>query len=409
VSTSLTKRLVDIATLPGDSHELRTQKRLQIAMAATSVPMIGGSGLTFLAMGHPELTVFHVAYCVSTVVMLLLVAATRRYGILRLPHIALVIAAPFALHWQLGGYRGSGNAFLWSLLGPVAAMMFHGARGSIAWFLTVMGLLFVSLWRDAEPVLTPSQIVFQSAFNAVGFTGFLYLSTRYFVERLGRERERSERLLLNVLPAPIAERLKREERTIADRFEEVTVLFADVVGFTQLSSKMRPEELVVLLDEIFSRFDAIADDYGLEKIKTIGDGYMMVGGLPEPGADHAVRVADAALAMLSSLRELAREKGLALSMRIGLHTGDVVAGVIGKRKFTYDLWGDTVNTASRMESHGEPGRVHVSDAAQARLTEAFLLEARGSIQVKGKGAMSTHWLVARRGAEGLVSELGRSA
>ncbi len=227
-------------------------------------------------------------------------------------------------------------------------------------------------------------------------------------QRLARERERSERLLLNVLPASIAERLKAGEEPIADSLPEVTVLFADIVGFTQLSSRTSPEELVAILNELFRRFDALAERHGLEKIKTIGDAYMAAAGLPTPQPDHAARAADMALGLLAAIEDLNRERGWGLGVRVGLHSGPLVAGVIGKQKFSYDVWGDTVNTASRMESHGAPGKVQVSAATQAYLEGAFVLEGRGELEVKGKGPMRTWFLTGRRptGAEAASSSEG---
>ena len=212
---------------------------------------------------------------------------------------------------------------------------------------------------------------------------------------LGQERERSERLLLNVLPASIAERLKNSPDSIADHSADVTVLFADIVGFTTLSAKKSPQDLVRLLDLIFSEFDALAEKHGLEKIKTIGDAYMAAAGLPAPRAHHAVAATHMAREMLAAVARIARETGEPLALRIGLNSGPVVAGVIGRKKFIYDLWGDTVNTASRMESHGIPGEVQLSEATATLLRPSFALMARGVIQVDGKGEMPTFLLGAQ--------------
>jgi adenylate cyclase len=218
-----------------------------------------------------------------------------------------------------------------------------------------------------------------------------------FLRQIQVEQEKSERLLLNILPAPIADRLKQGEQTIADSFAEVTVLFADIVNFTELSASLAPRELVELLNQIFSTFDCLVEQHGLEKIKTIGDAYLVVGGLPISRADHAAAVAKMALDMQQAMARLVLpaaqvEIGKVLQMRIGIHTGAVQAGVIGTRKFTYDLWGDTVNTASRMESHGLPGRIQVSSTTYELLKENYAFEARGTIQVKGKGEMITYFL-----------------
>ncbi len=203
----------------------------------------------------------------------------------------------------------------------------------------------------------------------------------------------NERLLLNILPAPIAERLRRGERPIADRFEDVTLLFADIVGFTTLSGGMGASELVSVLNEVFSVFDGLVDEAGLEKVKTIGDAYMVVGGVPDAQVDHLDRVARMALTLGPAVESIEAARRLGMQFRIGIHCGPVVAGVIGTRKFIYDIWGDTVNLASRMESTGMPGRIQVTAAVEERLRERFRFEPRGLTEVRGKGPMSTFFLV----------------
>ncbi len=210
---------------------------------------------------------------------------------------------------------------------------------------------------------------------------------------LAWEKAKSEGLLLNILPASIAERLKAGEEPIADRIPEVTVLFADIVGFTSFSADRSPSEVVESLDAMFTVFDELISTHGLEKIKTIGDAYMAVAGLPEPGKNHVEAAARTALAMLLKMVELRERAGPDLEIRVGLHTGPVVAGVIGMKRFQYDVWGDTVNVASRMESHGKPGRIQVSSAVRLRLNGQFQFELRGEIEVKNKGKMTTWWLV----------------
>ena len=209
------------------------------------------------------------------------------------------------------------------------------------------------------------------------------------------EREKSERLLLNILPAKIAERLKHTHQTIADSYPEVTVLFTDLCGFTQFSQTVDAHDLVNLLDDIFSTFDTLAAAHGVEKIKTIGDAYMAVAGLPEPRADHADAVASMALGIQVAFEKLMQRRGMTMGVRIGIHSGPVVAGVIGQHKFTYDLWGDTVNIASRMESHGEPGKIHVSQPTRELLEGRFRFADRGEVAVKGKGLMRTSFLLGR--------------
>ncbi|NER01642.1 MAG: adenylate/guanylate cyclase domain-containing protein [Okeania sp. SIO3C4] len=228
---------------------------------------------------------------------------------------------------------------------------------------------------------------------------------KFALQQLEVEQEKSEKLLLNVLPKSIAERLKDRTEIIADNFENVTVLFADIAGFTQLSASVSPTILVKLLNEIFSEFDKLTVIHGLEKIKTIGDAYMVVGGLPEPNIDHAAAIADMALDMQDVIQRFNEKNNSDLNMRIGLNTGPVVAGVIGSTKFIYDLWGDTVNIASRMESHGVIGEIQVTSDTYLLLKEQYLLEKRGIISVKGKGEICTYLLKNRNiNNESLIQE-----
>jgi class 3 adenylate cyclase len=217
-----------------------------------------------------------------------------------------------------------------------------------------------------------------------------------YLSELQAERAKSDRLLLNVLPTAIADRLKQGERTIVDSFREATVVFADIVGFTSFSAGIAPSRTVQLLNDLFSGFDKLAETYELEKIKTIGDSYMVVGGVPTPRPEHAERCALMALDMLEVLNHFNRRNSLTLDIRIGINSGPVVAGIIGTRKFSYDLWGDTVNVASRMESHSLPGMIQVSPSTHALLVDKFILEERGQIDVKSRGFMSTYRLVGRK-------------
>jgi PAS domain S-box-containing protein len=215
-------------------------------------------------------------------------------------------------------------------------------------------------------------------------------------EALRQQQEQTERLLLNILPEPIADQLKQQTSTIAENFAEVSVMFADIVGFTQMASALSPNDLIDLLNQIFSAFDRLSEKHGLEKIKTVGDAYMVVGGLPTRRDDHAEAIAEMALDIQNAIAQFREETGKDFNIRIGINTGPVVAGVIGIKKFSYDLWGDTVNIASRMESHGIPGQIHVTDSTYERLREQYLLTERGTIQVKGKGEMTTYFLTGRK-------------
>jgi class 3 adenylate cyclase len=249
----------------------------------------------------------------------------------------------------------------------------------------------LELSAGTERLLFSLNAVF--VFVIVGLFVYTFFRATHEAEALLEEEQaRSERLLLNVLPPSIAARLKAETGVIADQFDSVTVLFADIVGFTKFSGTVGPAELVDALNDLFSAFDDLARSHGAEKIKTIGDAYMVAAGIPEPAADHAERIARLALDMQRAIRAWDAKHRLRLDLRIGMHSGSVVAGVIGKQKFSYDLWGDTVNTASRMESHGEPGRIHLSDDTARLLQGNFRTIPRGTIEVKGKGPMTTSFL-----------------
>ena len=244
------------------------------------------------------------------------------------------------------------------------------------------------------------------AFSAVAIMSFLFEKDAYESEKeVVIEKDKSEGLLYNILPVPIADRLKENPEIIADGFESVSVMFADIVGFTRLSSVLSPGQLVDYLNGIFSHFDVLAEKYEMEKIKTIGDAYMVSGGLPSHSAGHVERMADMALEMMEFVDEHQFEGADKLQIRIGFHSGPVVAWVIGIKKFAYDLWGDTVNTASRMESHGLPGEINVTETVKDQLKESFEFEDRGEIEVKGKGKMKAFVLVKRKSKSSKVIRL----
>jgi class 3 adenylate cyclase len=273
-------------------------------------------------------------------------------------------------------------------------------RHAICWSLAGLWLVALRLFTPwSWAVLVDDLFWIWIAMLSGGYISYVVdrQRRRIFLQRreIEEERAKSEQLLRNVLPEAIAHRLKQEPARIADHFDEVTVLFGDIAGFTPLSEELSPQELVAALDDVFSAFDEIAHRHGLEKIKTIGDAYMVVGGVPTPRADHADAVAEMALEMRDLVAHKQFVGGRQLRLRIGIHSGPVVAGVIGKKKFIYDLWGDTVNTASRMESHGVAGMVQVTAATAERLRARYRLTPRGAVSIKGKGEMETWFLDAR--------------
>jgi class 3 adenylate cyclase len=326
----------------------------------------------------------------------------------RWPLAVLLVSAATLYVYNLTDYPGLFSAVPLSVaLATAWAAGYRGwALAVVAWF-GLSPLVFVTVTHELSPQIR-TQLLNGVVSDLALLTAVLLLGeavrTRRALDREHRllltEQERSERLLLNVLPGPIADRLKQGEEVIADDFPEVTVLFADLVDFTRRSRETTPERVVQVLDDLFSALDTLAERYQLEKIKTVGDAYMVVGGLPEPRPDHAQAVADMALAVREEVARHLDPAGEPLAVRIGIDTGPVVAGVIGRRKFSYDLWGDTVNTASRMESSGVPGCIQVTERSYRRLRDGFRLERRGSIEVKGKGEMTTWFLVERDGQPG---------
>ena len=402
----LLERLADIGARPEDSRDERLRAGALI-LTTVGIALISFAWvLTYLAFDEPISAAIPAFYQVVTVVGLSVLSRTKRFEIYRTTEMACFLVLPALLQASLGGFVASSGMILWAVMTPLAALAMLGWRRSLPWltaFFVVLGLLLVldPVFANDPAKLPRGLAVTFFALNISGVTLGAFVMLAYFVHQrelahaaLESEQRRSERLLLNVLPEPIAERLKRHEGVIAEHHDDVTVLFADLVGFTAMSAGMEATTLVSLLDEIFSSFDALVDGEGLEKIKTIGDAYMVAGGLPTPRLDHAEAVATVALAMLDEVAEIAsRTVDGPLSLRIGIDTGPAVAGVIGRSKFIYDLWGDTVNTASRMESHGVPGRVQVTARTASRLESSFVLDPRGSIDVKGKGPMETFLLV----------------
>jgi class 3 adenylate cyclase len=309
-------------------------------------------------------------------VLLASAAALQLYSLANYPGIlpAVPLSVAVATAWIAGYQRWTLAIVVWFVLAPLVYLLYQ-------------------LWEGNEPLAPLLSGTMQSAamFAAVVLFGEAVRSRRLLMA----EQERSERLLLNVLPAPIAARLKQGEAVIADGFSEVTVLFADLVDFTRRSQQSTPAQVVQVLDGLFSALDRLAERHGLEKIKTIGDAYMAVGGLPVPRADHAEAVAEMALAVREEVGRHRDPAGRPLAVRIGIDSGPVVAGVIGATRFSYDLWGDTVNVASRMESGGVVGGIQVTERTYRRLRERYRFQRRGPVQVKGKGELVTWFLLAR--------------
>lgn len=411
------QRIVEIGALPSDSDELRTRKAVLVLSSALMAVLSCVWVVTYAVLGLWVSALIPLAYQVATGLSVYTFARTRRYALFRESQLVLPLLLPFALQWSLGGFENSSVVCLWAITSPMGALVFVGARQAVPWFLSFVGLVVLSAAIDpalasGAPDVPREVLIVFFALNVLGVATTVFAVLQYFVraregalidlarqhQALELEQAKSERLLLNVLPAPIAARLKEHEGVIADDLAAVTVLFADIVGFTPLSERLAASEVVSLLDGVFARWDTLVAHHGVEKIKTIGDAYMVAGGIPLPRADHAEAIADLALAMGPQLAAFSAEAGLPLQVRIGIDSGPVVAGVIGRAKFSYDLWGDTVNTASRMESHALPGTIQVTERAYEGLRHRFELRRRDTVEVKGKGPMSCYLLIGRHAA-----------
>jgi len=296
----------------------------------------------------------------------------------------------------LGGFINGSAVVLWSLICPLGAMLFDDHRKAPPWFLAFGFLVVLSgviqPFQRVSNNLSSSVATFFFITNVVAVSFLVFMMVYYFVGQKNLFQQKSEELLLNILPREIAVILKNESRTIADQYDQASVLFADMVGFTPLSAKIPPVEMVELLNEIFSFFDSLLDKYGVEKIRTIGDSYMVASGVPRKRSDHAQALAHMALEMQEYISNHTFRNGQRVSFRIGINSGSMIAGVIGRRKFVYDVWGDAVNVASRMESHGLGGAVQITLATYELIKDEFICEPRGKVNVKGKGEMKV-WLV----------------
>jgi adenylate cyclase len=395
-------RLASLGSPPGATEDDLLRRRvlvlatlLIICLSTVWVAVYASFGLWV-----PAATPF--AYQLISVLALVDFARSHRFERFRAVELAMMLVLPFLLHGSLGGFVASSGVAMWALIAPLGALILLRVRGALGWFVAYLVLLGASWAIDPSLARDPAGLpgAVRRAFfvlNVAGVSITSYFLLQYFVrernramDALDREHARSERLLLNVLPAAIADRLKEEE-TIAERFEHATVLFADVVGFTPFAESLPPERVVRVLDDLFSAFDRLAEEHGLEKIKTIGDAYMVAAGVPVERADHLEAVIEMAIAMLRHM-EGVRSSGPDLHLRIGVETGPLVAGVIGRSRFIYDVWGDTVNTASRMEHHGVPDRIQVTSRVVEALRGKYAFESRGRIDVKGKGPTEV-WLL----------------
>ncbi len=403
----LLARLALIGADPHDDEDTRASKALLVLISVLILPVsLTWSGL-YLAFGSPVGWV-PLGYSAILLTSIVVFSRTRDFATFLLVGQLAILLAPTLSMIPLGGFLASGGVALWGILAPLGALVFSDVRNAIRWYAAYLVVFLGSglageLWGGVSPTVPEWFTSTMLALNvAVGGTIVFTLLAVFARQRsdalaaLRREQATAENLLLNILPRSIADRLRAETRTIADQFSSASILFADVVDFTPLAEHLPPAEVVGVLDHLFSHFDELADRYGLEKIKTIGDCYMAAAGVPSPRPDHARALALMALDMQAAMRTVDEVDHLGLELRIGINSGPVVAGVIGRKRFLYDLWGDAVNTASRMESHGTSGRIQITRATKELLDDEFVCEPRGTIPLKGKGEMETWYLVGRR-------------
>src|SRR4051812_2283233 len=398
--------LTRIGADPRDDEDLRQKKSLLVLLAVLVLPVSIVWGTCYLAFGSPVGIIPFVYFAVS-LGSLLIFAKTKAFRPFLTTQLLDVLLTTTVGMMFAGGFLPAGGVGLWGILAPLGALVFLEVRQAIRWFVGFL-CAFVLLGIAGEAFFPPAPVphwftTTMLALNIVGTGTIAFTVLASFANQrnaaltaLRREQARSDALLTNVLPEPIAERLKGATGSIADHVDAATVLFADIVGFTPLAQRLSPTEVVDTLDRLFSLFDSLVEERGLEKIKTIGDCYMAAAGVPDPCADHADRAALLALDMREAVTGSATNGHGPLELRIGINSGPVTAGVIGRKRFLYDLWGDAVNTASRMESHGTSGRIQITRATKELLENAFVCEKRGIIPLKGKAEMETWYLVGRR-------------
>ncbi|HEY5902579.1 MAG TPA: adenylate/guanylate cyclase domain-containing protein [Anaerolineales bacterium] len=405
LNTLLTRIVLAISRIgadPGDPEDLRMQKVLMVGTGFMNILAATLWGLLYYAFGRWMPGSIPLAYAAFSLLSILFFGLTGRYGLFRFSQFVLILLLPFLLMLSLGGFVNSGAVILWSLLSPLSALLFDRPRAALGWLAAYLGLVALSGLLQgrlpAQAPMPPGIIIFFFVINIGAVSGIMILMLAYFVGQKNVFQEKSENLLLNILPREVAAILKDETRTIANRYEEASILFADMVNFTPMSAEMSPTAMVDLLNEIFSHFDDLVEQHGLEKIKTVGDCYMVGSGVPRPRPDHAQGLVELALEMQQYIREHSFHSSQPVSFRIGINSGAVMAGVIGRKKFIYDLWGDDVNLASRMESQGQPGVIQITRATYELVHDQFICEPRGVVNVKGKGEVEVWHVLGRRSA-----------
>ena len=378
----------------GDDEAERLRKAattLMVTLVVVLAPVWIG---TYVALERPMSAVIPATYSVFSAASVAYLFVTKRgYYFLR-SQMVLIFALPVLLMWSLGVFVQGSAVILWALVAPLMALINWGRRAATVWFVAFLAAVIASgfMEKGLSAAIPPLPEGVQSGFfvlNVVAPVATAMAALLHFVRERDLASARSESLLLNILPAAIADRLKQHRADVADRYEAASVIFVDIVDFTAFAERTPPERLVELLGRVFATLDELADRHGLGKIKTLGDGYLAVAGVPDPRPDHADATARMALDVAPALTAALRTDWPELHVRVGIASGPLVAGVIGRRRFSYDIWGDTVNTASRMASVAEPGGIRIAPETAALLGANWRLEREGEVEVKGKGSMTT--------------------
>ena len=398
--------------LPSDTKETKLKKDLLILTCGLmNIGVVGWLGI-YWSMGIQFSTTVPLGYQVISVTSLAIFLITRNFNFFRIIQLSLFLFAPFIMQWSIGNYVTSSGVALWAFLSPLGAMFLYGYRESIPWFTAYIILNALSgffdyyLMTGIQSGVPLKTIAVFFSLNFVVVSTIIFLLVRFFVQEqenikkyldeehslLLLEQQKSERLLLNMLPVHITKRLKQNSATIADGHADITVAFADIINFTRLTEEMSPQQMVVLLNGVFSSFDSLVEKYGLEKIKTIGDAYMAAGGLVNVHSDYVSAMADMTLEMIELITVKPEFRKYNLGIHIGISTGPLVGGVIGTKRLVYDLWGDTVNVASRLSTYSVSGKIQVDTTTYNRLRNRYQFDGPHKITVKGKGELTMYWL-----------------
>lgn len=394
-----------------DTTEIRTEKAILVSASLALILITTLYGLIYLLFNEVPAGLISFSFSAVTIVCLSFMRRTGRHREILFILFLLGMILPFAHTLILGGLWNSSVVIIWSLMIPIGALLYYERKYVLWWWVGYLALLVTCVLLqplvEQENNLPLGLVHTLFILNVGSLSIIILILLSFFIRKkdeaydlLRVEEKKAETLLLNILPREIARILKNEEKTIADSFDGASILFADLVGFTPLTKHMDPVKVVELLNEIFSHFDSLVDKYGVEKIRTIGDNYMVAAGVPTRQPDHARLLAQLGLEMQAYIQRKWVNGSPSIDFRIGINSGPVIGGVIGRKKFVYDIWGDAVNIASRMESQGVPGQIQVTQATYEQICDEFQCEPRGMVEIKGRGAMDTYFLVGRKNANG---------